>query len=551
MLFTVFRRSRIAGLIVAAIVGALLAIGIVTSAARAQSATNHVDLVYLQGNDTLATERLTLTPTSWTGELTWKGQPRLVWTHTTVGSNAGRYALDVFAPGSATDAKPAQQALFTMVRDSARVEMKVGAASETQMVSTRPGAYVLFNRSLTNMALIGSAAATKGRPGFDVLLAQGGNTMSGTVKRTGDSLNVNFQGVEMVARMDAKGLPIEIAVPSQGLRVVRVGGAAPASGSNAPATSSASTAAAPKRINYDAPANAPYTAEHVRIPTGRGYELAATYTRPTVSRLTAVAITISGSGGQDRDSRISIVPDYAPFREFADTLARRGVATLRFDDRGVGESGGLETMRTATSESFADDVRSIVAWLRKRPDVDTSRIMLIGHSEGGIIAPMVAASDEGVHAIALLAGTSYNGRKIMLHQNEDAMKTNGFSRERRDSILATLPPRLDSLGKSNTWIGFFMQHEPLTVIRRVRQPVLIVQGMTDHQVTPEQADSIAATLHASGNHDVTVKKFENANHLFLDDESGAPANYGKLKKVGVRKDVLGALADWVVAQAAK
>jgi alpha-beta hydrolase superfamily lysophospholipase len=540
-----------AGMIVAAIVGALLAIGLVTSAARAQSATNSVELLYLQGNDTLATERLSVTPTSWIGELTWKGQPRLMWTHTTVGSNAGRYALDVFAPGSAADAKPAQQAVFTMVRDSARVEMKVGAQSETQMVGTRQGAYVLFNRSLANMVMIGSATAAKGKPGFDVLLAQGGNTMSGTVRRAGDSLSVTFQGIEMIARMDAKGLPVEITVPSQNLRVVRVSGSASGGGSGAPGTNAASTAATSKRINYDAPANAPYTAEHVRIPTTRGYELAATYTRPTVSRLTAVAITISGSGGQDRDSRISIVPDYAPFREFADTLARRGVATLRFDDRGVGESGGIETMRTATSESFADDVRSIVAWLRKRPDVDTSRIMLIGHSEGGIIAPMVAASDDGIHGIALLAGPSYNGKRIMLHQNESSMKTNGVSRERRDSILATLPTRLDSLGRTNSWIGFFMQHEPLTVIRRVKQPVLIMQGMTDQQVTPEQADSIAATLHASGNHNVTLRKFESANHLFLDDASGEPANYGKLKKVNVRKDVLGALADWVVAQSAK
>ena len=543
MLFTVFRRSRLAGFIVAAVAGALLALGIAASAVRAQSASTDVNLVYLLGNDTIATEKFAVTPASWSGELVWKGQPRIDWKQSLSGSTMGNYTLGVFPPGSAADAKPAQRALFTRVRDSVRVDMTSGTASETQVVPFKPGAFILFNRSLANITMIGNHVVAQGKSAFDVVLVQGADALSGTARRAGDTLVVMLQGVEMRAQVDAKGLPIEIVVPSQGLRIVRAGMPTGNSSGAQSATNRSSS------INYDAPANAPYTAEHVRIPTGRGYELAATYTRPTMNRLVGVAITISGSGGQDRDSRISIVPGYAFFREIADTLARRGIATLRFDDRGIGESGGTETLRTATSADFADDVRSIVAWLRARPDVDTSKIMLIGHSEGAIIAPMVAAQDADIHAIALLAGTAYNGKRIMLHQNEDVMKANGVPDRQRDSVMKTIPARLDSLGRESKWIGFFMQHEPLPTLRRVKQPVLIVQGETDHQVTPEQADSLAHALHTAGNHNVLLRKFPETNHLFLEDPSGVPQNYGKLKKVGVRKEVLGTIADWVVSQA--
>lgn len=539
MLFFVFRRSRFAGLSLLAIVAALLALGMLASVARAQNFSfTPITLVYLHGADTIATEQLTASATAWTGDLSMKGQPRIVWRQALAGNALGNLSLDVFAPGSGADAKPAQQASFVMKGDTAHVEMMAGGQTQKQAIPTKSGAVVLVNTSLAQTVVVANGALAQGKATFDVVLVSGGQTLGGTVKKTGDTLTFTLQGVEMRAVVDAQGLPVEITVPSQGLRIVR--GARELRGMN-PTND---------KISYDAPPGAPYTAEHVRIPTDRDYTLAGTLTRPAGRQPVAVAITISGSGPQDRDSRISIVPGYAPFREIADTLARRGVATLRFDDRAVGESGGITTATTVTSVDFADDVRSIVAWLRTRPDIDTSKIMLIGHSEGGMIAPMVAARDKDIHAIALLAGSAYNGKRILIYQNQQNINTMlALPQQSRDSIMATIPARLDSLGRTSNWIGFFLNHDPLPVVREVKQPVLIVQGETDRQVTPEQADTLAAALREAGNRDVTLKKFAATNHLFLADPSGMPQGYPKLTDVKVTREVLGAIADWVSAQA--
>lgn len=305
--------------------------------------------------------------------------------------------------------------------------------------------------------------------------------------------------------------------------------------------------AATPKISYEAPADAPYTAEHVRIPSGRGYDLAATLTKPNGVIKMAVVITISGSGPQERDSRISIVPGYAIFREIADTLGRRGIAVLRFDDRAVGESGGRETVATVTSEGFADDVRSIIAWLRARPDVDGNRIALVGHSEGGMIAPMVASSDAHLKAIALLAGPAYTGRRVSMFQNRQLVDGIAvLTPMQRDSIMASIPARLDSAGKAMPWLGYFLSHDPVVTAKTVKQPVLILQGLTDSQVSPEQADTLSAAFRAGGNRSVTVRTFAATNHLFVADSSGKSSGYALLRNVRIRPEVLGALADWLV-----
>jgi dipeptidyl aminopeptidase/acylaminoacyl peptidase len=258
-------------------------------------------------------------------------------------------------------------------------------------------------------------------------------------------------------------------------------------------------------------------------------------------------VTISGSGPQDRDSRIPIVRDYAPFRDIADTLGRRGIAVLRYDDRGVGQSGGTGALRdTATSEDFADDVLSVVNYLRLRRDIDGARIILAGHSEGGLIAPIAAAKDPRVRAVILMAGPAINGRRILEYQNENGIRAASVSEAQRDSLRRTVPAALDSIARSNRWMRYFMNTDPLAVARRVKQPVLILQGDTDMQVTPEQADSLAATLRAAGNRRVMMKRFPATNHLFLRDPSGSPTGYAQLRDTKVSKDVLGTLADWVV-----
>ena len=163
-----------------------------------------------------------------------------------------------------------------------------------------------------------------------------------------------------------------------------------------------------------------------------------------------------------------------------------------------------------------------------------------------MIAPMVAATSPDVSAIALLAGSAYNGRQVMMGQNREAIDQSTMTAAQRDSVWKTVPSRLDELAATNKWIAFFMSHDPLATARRVKQPVLILQGDTDHQVTPEQADSLAAAFRAGGNRAVTVKRFPATNHLFLTDPSGLFQGYGSLKDTHVRRDVLGTLADWLV-----
>jgi alpha-beta hydrolase superfamily lysophospholipase len=284
----------------------------------------------------------------------------------------------------------------------------------------------------------------------------------------------------------------------------------------------------------------------VVVNTETGFQLAGTLTRPRGTAKVPLVITISGSGEQERDSKLGPVPGYGIFREIADTLGRRGIAVLRMDDRGVGASTGRETRSVATSADYANDVREVIKYARTRNDIDASRIILLGHSEGGMIAPMVAAQNKDVSAIVLMAGNAYTGRRVMMFQNQDNLaQIPTLSAAQRDSIMKTVPAALDTLGLKNPWIGFFMQHDPLKTARQVTQPVLILQGETDRQVTPEQADTLLATFRAAGNTNVTMKKFPATNHLFLADSIGVASGYASLADKNVRRSVLGELADWI------
>ncbi len=534
MLFIAFRRARRLGVaIFAAAVAALLAGLFVSRAAHAQP-VRAATFIYRRGADTLGTETINVTDTLAVGVLSLRGQPRVEWTQRRRGQALTGLTLRAFGAGTPAGATPMQIATITVTGDSATAEISGGGQSVTQKLPTKAGAIPLINQSVLHMMVVGQHMLEIGASTFNVFLASGGQTLSATTARKGDTLVVALAGVEARAVSMRDPMPTLITT-SQGIQIVRATGDVPASASLAP------------RINYDAPANAPYTAEQLRIPSGRGYDLAATLTRPKGTSKVSVVITISGSGQQERDERLSIVPGFQIFREIADTLGRRGIAVLRFDDRGAGESGGVETLARVTSADFADDVRSIVAWLRTRPDVDGSRIALAGHSEGGIIAPMVAATDPALKAIALLAGPAYTGRRVLDFQlRGEAGRAATLSTSQRDSVQKSVAAMTDSLARATAWMKYFVDYDPLVTARKVKQPVLILQGGTDHQVTPEQADTLVATFKASGNAKVTMKKFPATNHLFVPDPSGIPTGYTSLKDVHVRREVLGALVDWAV-----
>jgi alpha-beta hydrolase superfamily lysophospholipase len=255
-------------------------------------------------------------------------------------------------------------------------------------------------------------------------------------------------------------------------------------------------------------------------------------------------VTISGSGPQDRDEAIPGLRGFRPFRQVADTLSRHGIAVLRLDDRGTGSSTGNHA--TATSADFAVDVRAAVAWLRARPEIDPARVALVGHSEGGLIAPMVAAEDPSLRAIVLMAGPAQTGRQILRFQLGNAVRRDtSLSGVRRDSALAAVDATIDSLGRAQPWIRFFLDYDPLATARRVRVPTLILQGATDLQVTAEQAESLERVMRAAGNRQVTRHTVPEANHLFLQDANGSPAGYGALPTRHVRPDVLALLLQWL------
>jgi hypothetical protein len=299
--------------------------------------------------------------------------------------------------------------------------------------------------------------------------------------------------------------------------------------------------------DYSAPADAPYTAEEVVVKTPAGYALAGTLTLPkSASRTQPVSaiVTITGSGPQDRDENIGL-PGFRPFRQLADALARRGIAVLRMDDRGTGASGG--TFKGSTSADFAEDVRADLAYLRTRPEIRADRLGVLGHSEGALIAPMVAEKEPTLRAIVLLAGIAQPGRTALHFQLKNQIEHNTkLTPEMRDSQIAEIPKRIDAMMTADPWMKFFLTYDPASTMRRVKTPVLILTGSRDQQAPPEQVALEAAAFKEGGNKDVTARVLPDVNHLFVQDTDGFPGNYAKLPPpVMMRTDVVTMICDWL------
>ena len=299
--------------------------------------------------------------------------------------------------------------------------------------------------------------------------------------------------------------------------------------------------------DYSAPADAPYIAEEVVVKTPAGHTLAGTLTLPKSASLkqpVSAIVTVTGSGPQDRDENIGL-QGYRPFRQIADSLARRGIAVLRMDDRGTGASGG--TFKGSTSADFAEDVRAGLAYLRTRPEIRADRLGVLGHSEGALIAPMVAEKEPTLRAIVLLAGIAQPGRNALHFQLKNQIEHNTkLTPEVRDSQIAEIPKRIDAMMAADPWMKFFLTYDPAATMRRVKTPVLILTGSRDQQAAPEQVALQEAAFKEGGNTDVTARVLTDLNHLFVQDTDGFPGNYAKLPPpVMMRTDVLVMIADWL------
>ena len=501
----------------------------------AQSA-GQTAFVFLVGADTVGIERFTSTPQLVTGEVLMRGQPRL--TYVATRAAAGRFAsLDLVAypPNSGPDAEPLQRVRLRIVGDSAIADITAAGATRTQKFATKPEALMIINSSVAMFepGLELMTGANKDSVTFPMLLVAGGQTLLATFRRvSGDSVDVRLGPQQSFIVVRGTQI-LRVHTPSQRLDMQRVEG-------------DAAARLALGKPDYSAPAGASYRAEDVRVPTPAGHTLAGTFTMPAgASGKVPAVVTITGSGPQDRDEYIPLVPGYRPFRQVADTLGKRGIAVLRMDDRGTGESGG--NFATATSADFADDIRAGIAWLRARPDIDASRIAVLGHSEGGLIAPVVAASDPKLAAAVLLAGPSKRGREILDFQLRYGIEHDtAIAPSKRDSAFRATRTGFDTTAGRQPWMKYFQEYDPVPTLQRVKQPVLVLQGATDQQVTAEQAEQIGAEMRKGGNRAVTVRVYPDRNHLFLPDTSGNPAGYTRLTSGKIGPEVMGQIADWLV-----
>ena len=285
-------------------------------------------------------------------------------------------------------------------------------------------------------------------------------------------------------------------------------------------------------------------------------------------------VLVAGSGPSDRNATIM---GHKPFLVLADALTRRGLAVLRFDERGVGRSGG--TQAGATTVDFAGDVGAAVEALARHEAVASGEIGVIGHSEGGLIAPMVATRSDRVAFLVLLAAPGLPGDVILADQLDRRIRAQGANRRMRalqrgtqerifeilkqDADSATIAGQLrkvmvQSRGISgeqtitreverlmDPWLRFFISHDPRTSLRRVDVPVLALAGSKDQQVAPDTNQAaIAAALNADQNPDVTVRTLDGLNHLFQPAETGAPSEYGRIEET-FAPAALDAIGDWI------
>jgi hypothetical protein len=299
--------------------------------------------------------------------------------------------------------------------------------------------------------------------------------------------------------------------------------------------------------DYSAPPGAPYTAENVTVPTPAGHTLAGTLTLPagaSAAQPVAAVITITGSGPQDRDEFIGI-EGYRPFRQYADALGRRGIAVLRMDDRGVGASTG--TFKGATSAQFAEDIRAGLVYLRSRREIDARRLGIVGHSEGAVIAPMVADAEPAVRAIVLLAGVARPMRNTLARQMKNLIVHDAkLPPAERDAAIEAIPARIDSMMAADPWMKFFLTYDPAATARRVKTPVLILTGANDQQAPPAEVAEREAAFRAAGNTDVTARIVPGVNHLFVVDPDGFPGDYAKLPPpIQVKAEVVAEVVDWL------
>ena len=299
--------------------------------------------------------------------------------------------------------------------------------------------------------------------------------------------------------------------------------------------------------------------------------LAATLTIPQGKGPFPGVVLITGSGPQDRDETLL---GHKPFLILSDYLTRHGIAVLRADDRGVGKSTGV--FSKATTADFSTDAEAGVAYLKTRAEVDPHKIGLIGHSEGGVIAPMVAARNKDVAFIVMMAGTGVPGDQVIVAQlkaidiasgksEQDAEKEAGkqqeivklietekddtlLQKELREKMAGDVPEAqigMEISQLTSTWFRYFLTYDPAPALRKVTCPVLAINGSLDKQVLPDQnLPPIRKALEEAGNKHFEIDELPGLNHLFQTAKTGSPAEYAQIEET-MSPVALDKMAVWI------
>lgn len=315
-----------------------------------------------------------------------------------------------------------------------------------------------------------------------------------------------------------------------------------------------------------------YKSENISVDQERDkIRLSGTLTMPSGSGPFPAVVLISGSGPQNRDSEIF---SHKPFLVIADYLTKQGYAVMRYDDRGIGESTGK--FNTATSEDFSYDAEAMLEYLRTRDDIISDQVGLIGHSEGGMIAPMVAARNTNVAFLVLLAGPGEPLDQLMEYQLNHTKGQYGLSKDGEAAFSEMVTTLLDllkqdksndkvidelesttnmfyrnlseedqaKLGPSekafyfkfapaflNPWMRYFLRYNPADNLEKVTIPVLAMNGKKDRQVLAKpNTKAIKKALKKAGNKNFKIKKFGKLNHLFQTAKTGEGSEYAIIQE---------------------
>ena len=330
----------------------------------------------------------------------------------------------------------------------------------------------------------------------------------------------------------------------------------------------------------------PYREQELVVENG-DVRLAGTLTLPESGGPFPAVVMVTGSGAQNRDEELF---GFRPFRVIADYLTRRGIAVYRYDDRGVGGSTG--SVALSTTSDFADDALAAIAALQDHDEIRADQIGIIGHSEGGVVAPIAASRSASVAFVVLLAGTSVPGEDVIYEQGEaialaegrtpdqiadglevqrrifEAVREGRDPAELREELEAIIRAQIATASEedlevvadadefvkrqaqgqiaqlSTPWFRYFLTFDPATALRQTNVPVLALFGELDLQVLPSQnRPPMAEAL--GGNLDATIHTLPGANHLFQAATTGSPSEYATLEKAFV-PGFLEMIADWIL-----